>query len=51
MSKIAPSGITGNTSFGRLINDKLVFETAKKAMDILFEKTGAKKTRLLYCGS
>ncbi len=43
MAKVSPSGITGNTSFGRLINDKNVFETAKKAMDIMFEVTGAKK--------
>ena len=43
MSKVAPSGITGNTSFGRLLNDKRVFETAQKAMDILFKKTGSKK--------
>lgn len=43
MSKVAPSGITGNTSFGRLLNDEKVFLRAKNAMDILFEKTNAKK--------
>ncbi len=43
MSKVAPSGITGNTSFGRLLNDYRVFETAKNAMEILFEKIGARK--------
>lgn len=43
MAKVAPSGITGNTSFGRLLNDPKVFEVAKKAMDILFQKTGTKK--------
>ncbi|MCF8267381.1 MAG: hypothetical protein K9I69_04800 [Ignavibacteriales bacterium] len=43
MSKVAPSGITGNTSFGRLLNDELVFNRAKRAMDSLFEKVGAKK--------
>lgn len=43
MAKVAPSGITGNTSFGRLINDTRVFETAKNAMDIMFEHTGANK--------
>ncbi|MBK8078811.1 MAG: hypothetical protein IPK25_00090 [Saprospiraceae bacterium] len=43
MAKVSPSGITGNTSFGRLINDKGVFETAKKAMEIMFELTGAEK--------
>lgn len=41
MAKVAPSGITGNTSFGRLINDEVVFETANRAMEIMFEKTGA----------
>lgn len=43
MAKVAPSGITGNTSFGRLLNDKHVVEVAKSAMDILFEQTGAPK--------
>lgn len=43
MSKVAPSGITGNTSFGRLLNDEKVFNRSKEAMDILFEKTGAEK--------
>lgn len=41
MAKVAPSGITGNTSFGRLLNEPRVFETAKKAMDHLFAATGA----------
>ena len=43
MSKVAPSGITGNTSFGRLINDKEVFEVSKKALELIMEKVGAKK--------
>jgi carbamoyl-phosphate synthase large subunit len=43
MSKVAPSGITGNTSFGRLVNDPKVFNVAKQAMDIMFEKTNTKK--------
>ena len=43
MSKIVPSGITGNTSFGRLINDENIFNCAKKTMDILFKKTNSKK--------
>lgn len=43
MAKVSPSGITGNTSFGRLINDKKVFEAAKRAMDIMFDLTGAEK--------
>jgi hypothetical protein len=43
MAKVSPSGITGNTSFGRLINDTNVFETAQTAMDIMFTLTGAEK--------
>jgi len=43
MAKIAPSGITGNTSFGRLINDNRVFETGRKALEIVLDKTGAEK--------
>lgn len=41
MSKIAPSGITGNTSFGRLINDEKVFQRSKSAIEYLFEVSGA----------
>ena len=43
MAKVAPSGITGNTSFGRLLNDPRVFEEANKAMDHMFKHTEAKK--------
>lgn len=43
MSKVAPSGITGNTCFGRLVNDPNVFKVAKQTMDIMFEKTKAPK--------
>jgi predicted ATP-grasp superfamily ATP-dependent carboligase len=43
MAKVAPSGITGNTSFGRLVNDPKVFQTARAAMDVMFEKTRTKK--------
>lgn len=39
MSKIAPSGITGNTSFGRLINEPLLVELSKRAMEKLFDET------------
>jgi len=41
MSKVAPSGITGNTSFGRLLNEPKLVETADRAMQILFKQTGA----------
>jgi carbamoyl-phosphate synthase large subunit len=43
MSKVAPSGITGNTSFGRLLNEKPLVETASKAMDFLFGKLGVER--------
>lgn len=43
MAKVAPSGITGNTSFGRLINDNNVYNTAREAMDMMFNVTGAEK--------
>jgi carbamoyl-phosphate synthase large subunit len=43
MSKVAPSGITGNTSFGRLLNEPDVFNVGQKAMEIMFEKTNAPK--------
>ena len=43
MSKVAPSGITGNTSFGRLLNEPKVFEVANKAMEHMFKYSGAEK--------
>lgn len=43
MAKVAPSGITGNTSFGRLLTEAPLVEIAVKAMDRLFEHTGAKR--------
>ena len=43
MSKVAPSGLTGNTSFGRLVNNLEVFNVARKAMEVMFEKTKARK--------
>jgi carbamoyl-phosphate synthase large subunit len=42
MSKVAPSGITGNTSFGRLLNEPSLVAIAVKAMDHLLAYTGAK---------
>ncbi len=41
MAKVAPSGITGNTSFGRLLNEPELVKEAKRAMDHLFEHTKA----------
>ena len=43
MAKVSPSGITGNTSFGRLLNEPKLVDEAIKAMEHLFEHTGANK--------
>jgi hypothetical protein len=43
MSKIAPSGITGNTSFGRLLNEPGLVDIANKALSELFNKTSSPK--------
>lgn len=43
MAKVAPSGITGNTSFGRLLNEPALVQEAKRAMDHLFAHTGAQQ--------
>lgn len=39
MAKTAPSGITGNTSFGRLLNDDIPIKVAKQAMEVILEKS------------
>jgi carbamoyl-phosphate synthase large subunit len=41
MAKVAPSGITGNTSFGRLLNEPTLVELAEKAMSRMFTSSGA----------
>lgn len=43
MAKVAPSGITGNTSFGRLLNEPQLVAEAQRAMDQLFAHTGAQQ--------
>lgn len=43
MAKVAPSGITGNTSFGRLLNEPRLVDLAINAMNKLFETSGARK--------
>lgn len=43
MSKVAPSGITGNTSFGRLLNEPELVDKAILAMEKMFEVAKAKK--------
>lgn len=40
MSKVAVSGITGNTSFGRLLNDENVFKVALAGVNKILEITG-----------
>ncbi len=35
MAKVAPSGITGNTSFGRLINEPELIELSQKALELI----------------
>lgn len=42
MSKVAPSGITGNTSFGRLLNEPKLVELSEKALRTI-EKNTSKK--------
>lgn len=40
MSKVAPSGITGNTSFGRLLNEPKLIKLSEKALRIIEKQTG-----------
>lgn len=42
MSKVAISGITGNTAKGRLLNDDVIKTTALKGINIICEKTRSK---------
>lgn len=41
MAKTAPSGITGNTSFGRLLNERKLVDVATDALNIISKKIGA----------
>lgn len=43
MAKVSPSGVTGNTSFGRLLNEPEVTELCIAAMDKMFSATNADK--------
>ena len=43
MAKVAPSGITGNTSFGRLLNEPHIVAIAIEAMEKMFEHTNAQQ--------
>ena len=40
MSKVAPSGITGNTSFGRLLNEPKLIELSLEALEKIAYKSG-----------
>ncbi|MEL7834392.1 hypothetical protein [Fodinibius sp. Rm-B-1B1-1] len=41
MAKVAPSGVTGNTSFGRLINEPKLVELSEQALQMISSATGA----------
>lgn len=43
MSKVAPSGITGNTSFGRLLYEPKLVKIAERAIERIYDTTRAKK--------
>lgn len=40
MSKVAISGVTGNTSYGKLLNDNRAFEVSLAGVNRILEKTG-----------
>lgn len=40
MAKVAPSGITGNTSFGRLINEPNLVKISERALELASKETG-----------
>lgn len=42
MSRTAPSGITGNTRFGRLLNHPALVERSAQILDRLFRETGSR---------
>lgn len=41
MAKVAPSGVTGNTSFGRLINEPELVRLSEKALELISSKLGS----------
>ena len=47
MAKVAVSGITGNTSKGKLLNENKIKDTALKAIEILCNKTGEEMNGLV----
>jgi len=42
MAKVAPSGITGNTSFGRLINEPDLVNISEKTLEYISDEAGSK---------
>lgn len=42
MAKVAPSGITGNTSFGRLINEPELVSISEETLNYISEEVGSK---------
>ena len=49
MAKVALSGITGNTSLGRLLNDDAIKAVALESIDRICQKTGEKMNGLVVC--
>jgi len=49
MAKVAVSGITGNTSKGRLLNNNVIRDTAIRAIDILSQETHSIMNGLIVC--
>lgn len=47
MAKVAVSGITGNTSKGRLLNEQKIKNVALQAIDLICNKTGEKMNGLV----
>lgn len=47
MAKVAISGITGNTSKGKLLNEDKIKDTALRAIEIICNKTGEKMNGLV----
>ncbi len=43
MANTAPSKITGNTAYGRLLNEPKVVAFAAEVLELVFQKTGAEK--------
>lgn len=49
MSKVAVSGITGNTAKGRLLNDERIKAAALKTIDVICKKVNVQMNGLVVC--